>query len=295
MVCCYFYPATTSGGGILFLLLLAFFISVNWNGFWTVIAALAFFGLALILDFAAVARMEASHSAKRAAALVPLLALSAILYARGARAAGAAFLIIFTVLSIVCSLISISPLHDEARKDESDAFLPLEMLLVAGIFTASYLILETALWIDSSVAFLASFLVLQLAVIILNIALRHSMSACIALEAALLIAMFSILYYYACKDANYYVNKAANAPSWVCRKVVISPKEFFKYVDYEFCITDMFDSSGHSEHFYLLNTDIEIPLKYAGLSGILTAVSFFMITAMPVLVTGGRNSKRNWL
>lgn len=289
MICCYFYPAATSSGGILFFLLLVALCSINWDGFWIVIAALSFFGLALILDFAAVARMEASHSAKRAAALVPVFALSVNFYARGARTIGTVFLVAFIILSIVCSLVSISPLHEEARKDESDAFLPLEMILVAGIFIASYLILEKALWIDSNIAFLISFLILQFAVIILNIVLRHTMSDCMALEASLFIAMFSILYYFACKDAN--------ELSWVCKKVVISPNEFFKYVNHEFSLADMFDSTCYTAPFYLLNTDIEIPLKYAKWSGIFTLAAFFMITAVPILVTGGRNSarKRYWL
>lgn len=290
MICCYFYPAATSGGGILFFLLLVALCSINWDGFWIVIAALAFFGLALILDFAAAARMEASHSAKRAAALVPVFALSVNFYARGARTIGTVFLVAFIIISIVCSLVSISPLHEDERKEESDAFLPLEMILVAIIFVASYLVLaETLFWPDSNIAFLISFIILQLAVIILNIVLRHTMSACIALEAALFIAMFSILYYFACKDAS--------ELSWVCKKVVISPNEFFKYVNHEFSLADMFDSSCYTAPFYLLDTDIEIPVEYAKWSGILTVVAFFMITALPVLVTGGRNSarKRYWL
>lgn len=271
----YLVPAESNGAGILLVLPLLACFCLDWNIIGPIIV-LALFSLSLIFDFAAVARMEFSHIAKRAVVILPLFILSKVFYALGITIGGGITLGAFIFFSIILSCFSVSPLYEDERKEYSDSFLPLEMILVVGVFIAAYFIFTECFYFDENTVLLVEFLFFQIVVIVLNIVLEHSFSACLALEISLFIGiMVCILFYPAITEG---VSE-------------IFSKSFFSYVNERFCFTDMFDSFYYDkDSFYFLDTYIQIPCKYIRLTRLLTIVSFTMLTVVPIIIISIQNT-----
>lgn len=270
----YYLVPAESGGGILLVLLLLACFCLDWSIIGPIIV-LALFSLSFILDFATVARMEFSHIVKRAAVILPLFILSKVFYALGITIGGGITLGAFIFFSIILSCFSISPLYKDERKNYSDSFLPLEMILVAGVFIAAYFIFTECFYFDENTVLLVEFLFFQIVVIVLNIVLEHTFSACLALEISLFIGiMVCILFYPA-------ITKGVSE---------IFSKSFFSYVNEQFCFADMFDPFYYdNDSFYFLDTYIKIPCKYIRLTRLLTIVSFTMLTVVPIIIIPIKN------